>query len=128
MPLSPSQLENATAPLRLCARLSGWEWGGPEGKAATFSDRLKLGVGVAIGLGIEGRRVGIRRQETGYAPALLQCWENLAAKFERSMRARRQPGLESIPIPIPTPTPIQTRIGRIGRIGGDCLEAEASGG
>jgi hypothetical protein len=25
---SPSQLENATAPLRLCARLSGWEWGG----------------------------------------------------------------------------------------------------
>ncbi|MGI6300257.1 MAG: hypothetical protein ACOX52_04235 [Verrucomicrobiota bacterium] len=30
------------------------------------------------------------------------------------MRARRQPGQESIPIPIPTPTPIQAMIGLIG--------------
>ncbi|MGI6303261.1 MAG: hypothetical protein ACOX52_19675 [Verrucomicrobiota bacterium] len=30
------------------------------------------------------------------------------------MRARSQPGQESIPIPIPTPTPIQTMIGLIG--------------
>ncbi|MGI6301016.1 MAG: hypothetical protein ACOX52_08170 [Verrucomicrobiota bacterium] len=39
-PSSPSQLENATVPLRLCARLSGWEWGGQVGKADTFSDGL----------------------------------------------------------------------------------------
>jgi hypothetical protein len=30
------------------------------------------------------------------------------------MRARSQPGQESIPIPIPIPTPIQTMFGRIG--------------
>jgi hypothetical protein len=30
------------------------------------------------------------------------------------MRARSQPGQESIPIPIPTPTPIQAMIGLIG--------------
>ncbi|MDD8047414.1 MAG: hypothetical protein PHF14_13195 [Verrucomicrobiota bacterium] len=29
------------------------------------------------------------------------------------MRARSQPGQESIPIPIPTPTPIQAMIGLI---------------
>jgi len=30
------QVDNATAPLRLCARLSGSGWGGMVGKAATF--------------------------------------------------------------------------------------------
>ncbi|MGI6304029.1 MAG: hypothetical protein ACOX52_23725 [Verrucomicrobiota bacterium] len=34
------QVENATAPLRLCARLSGWEWGGRLGKAAAISGDL----------------------------------------------------------------------------------------
>jgi len=47
-------------------------------------------------------------------PALLRCRKNLEAKFERSMRATRQPEQESIPIPIPTPTPIQAMIGLIG--------------
>jgi len=42
-PTHPDRLvENATAPLRLCARLSGWEWGGQVVKAATFSDDLML--------------------------------------------------------------------------------------
>ncbi|MGI6303135.1 MAG: hypothetical protein ACOX52_19040 [Verrucomicrobiota bacterium] len=40
------------------------------------------------------------------------------------MRARSQPGQESIPIPIPTPTPIQTMIGLIGN---HCLEATRDG-
>ena len=37
-----SQLENAaaSAPLRLCARLSGWKWRGQVGKADTISGRL----------------------------------------------------------------------------------------
>ncbi|MDD8043687.1 MAG: hypothetical protein ACOX52_18375 [Verrucomicrobiota bacterium] len=35
------------------------------------------------------------------------------------MRARSQPGHESIPIPIPTPTPIQAMIGLIDN---HCLE------
>jgi hypothetical protein len=34
-------VENATAPPRLCARLSGWGGGGQVGKAAIFSDDLR---------------------------------------------------------------------------------------
>jgi len=64
-------VENATAP-------SAGGFPDPDGKAATFSDdlylegirkgqwRSKIGVGVAIGLGIEGTRDGIRPFRTGY--------------------------------------------------------------
>ena len=71
-PTHPDMLvENATAP-------SAGGFPDPVGNAATFSDNLylegirkgqwqsKIGVGVAIGLGIEGTRDGIRPFRTGY--------------------------------------------------------------
>jgi len=39
-PLLPGWSET---PPRPCGRLSGWAWGGPVGKTATFTDRLQLG-------------------------------------------------------------------------------------
>jgi hypothetical protein len=59
-------------------------------------------IGVAIGLGIEGRVMGIRHEKP------LRCWHNSVVEFKRSMRARCQS--EQGSIPIPTPTPILTMI------------------
>jgi hypothetical protein len=88
LPLS-SQLENATAPLRLCARLSGWAWGGPVGKADTFSDRLYLQVvrkGLRIRMGrtpaeiAEGAEV---YREGGKGPYIGAVFNNYLGQLNR---------------------------------------------
>ena len=52
--------------------------------------------------------MGFVHEKPGTATVLLRYWQNLAAKFERSMRAKCHSEQESIPTP--TPTPIQTMI------------------
>ncbi len=49
--------------------------------------RSKIGVGVAIGIGIESTRDGIRIRETGYCNRIVAVLTQFGGEFELSMRA-----------------------------------------
>ena len=82
-----------------------------DGEARSGSGSLSVSVS-------KGRGMGFGHENPVSKSVLLRYGQNLAAKFERSMRTRGRSEQESIPIP--TPTPIHTMICLIDN---HCLEA-----